>query len=281
MSFAVISPSTEHSPRPLLGREHELRWLVAGLRTAQRGAGALIAVEGPPGTGKSSLLRQAQRLGEAMDMIVLATRAFDGEGQPHPLVRRLCAPADLDPLTATSELARTIRGLAAERSVLIAVDDVDRCDRESLRELAGLALGLDEVGGVALLVTRRYDAPWCVDPSALDALVGDPAAIRIRLGPLGLADTAAIVEASVAAKPDPEFAAAIHRLTAGNPFLVSELALGLGERGIAPVDANICELIGLELSGVARSVRARAAVLGDDLGPLLGALAALGENATL
>ena len=277
MSFAVLSPPTEHSPRPLLGREHELRWLLAGLRTAQRGAGALIAVEGPSGTGKSCLLREAQRRAEALDMLVLGTRALDGEQrQPHALARRLRAPAEGDPSTATGDLAQIAIRLAAERSLLIIVDDVDRSDRESLRALAALALRLDDLGGVALLVSRRYDAPSCVDPVALDA-VGDPAAIRIRLGPLGPADSAAIVEASVAAQPEAEFAAAVHRLTAGNPFLVSELALGLGERGIVPVDAHVRVLLELALPGVARSVRARAADVDEDAEWLLSALAVLGR----
>lgn len=282
MSFAVISPSVECAPRRLVGRERELRWVAAGLRTAERGAGALIAVEGRPGTGKSCLFRDAQRQAAEDGMLVLATRALEGEHlQPHALLQRLCAPLQIDPSGARRGLAEVVGRLAGERPLLIAVDDVDRSDRESLRALAALALGLDGVGGAALLVTRRYDAPWCVDPGALDALVGDPAAIRIRLGPVDRDDSAAIVEAIVSAEPEAKFAATVHELTAGNPFLVSELALALGERGIAPVDANVPELSGLTLAGVARSVRARAVALGADREPLLGALAVLGEDATL
>src|ERR1700761_4302371 len=78
MSFAVISPPTGgSSARALPGRDRELRWLMAGLRAAQRGAGALIAVEGPPGTGKSALLREAQRQAEEHGMLVLTIRALD------------------------------------------------------------------------------------------------------------------------------------------------------------------------------------------------------------
>jgi DNA-binding CsgD family transcriptional regulator/tetratricopeptide (TPR) repeat protein len=260
MSFAVIPPSTEGSSRPLLGREEELRWVTAGLRAAQRGARALIAVEGAPGIGKSCLLREAQRRAEEMDMLVVAMR---------------------DPSRAPDELIRVAGGLAAERPVLIAVDDVDRCDRESLRALVALALRLDDLHGVALLVARRYDAPWCVDSGALDALAGDPAAIRIRLGPLGVGDAAAIVEAGVGTSPEPGFAASVHRFTGGNPFLVAELTLHLGEHGIAPVDAHAEELSELALAGVARAVRALAADVDDDPEPLLGALAVLGDDAEL
>ncbi len=81
MSFAVISSApidVDHdgfvSTDALIGREDELRWLTAGLRTAQRGAGSLIVIEGGAGIGKSLFVREARRLARSMEMNVLARR---------------------------------------------------------------------------------------------------------------------------------------------------------------------------------------------------------------
>src|SRR5690242_8672884 len=102
MSFAVISPSStdlggtsvdRRRGQPLVGRERELRWLLAGLRGAQRGAGSLIAIEGAAGIGKSRLQQEGCAAARETGMTVLATRALTAEREVgHALVRRLVRP---------------------------------------------------------------------------------------------------------------------------------------------------------------------------------------------
>src|SRR5258705_61067 len=42
-------------------RDDELRWLTAALRTTERGAGTLVAVEGAAGTGRTHFVQEARR----------------------------------------------------------------------------------------------------------------------------------------------------------------------------------------------------------------------------
>ena len=153
----------------LLERDTELA-AVEALFNASPGGGRLVAIEGPPGIGKTSLLMATNARGQAAGMRVLAARGSELERVlvrsgatalrvvpcfPAPderagaLAGALAAPL-FDPvqLTATaqpladSSLAR-LHGLywlaanvAASRPLLLAVDDLHWCDLPSLRWLA-------------------------------------------------------------------------------------------------------------------------------------------------
>src|SRR3954470_23523269 len=130
----------------LTQREEEMRWLTAALRTSRRGAGVLVAVEGPAGTGKTRFLHEARREARASGAFVMATRALESErAQPGAVVRRLCAPVLWKALGGGAEPAaratpdgfvRLVATLAADGPLLIAVDDLEACDTESLGALA-------------------------------------------------------------------------------------------------------------------------------------------------
>jgi predicted ATPase len=137
------------------GRDEELRWLGAVLGTAQRGAGALVAIEGAPGTGKSRLVQEACERARARGALVLGTRALDCDPD---VLGRLSAAAERAGATA-ERLDRAVAELAAARPVLVAIDDVDRCDAASLSALAALTVQLDDLGGVAVVLARRHDGP--------------------------------------------------------------------------------------------------------------------------
>ena len=134
--------------RPRLhARDEEVRWLTAALGTAKRGAGVLLVVEGAAGTGKSRLVQEARVRGRARGALVLATRALPSDrGAGFGVLDRLGeadkragdAPAGELERADPNAFVRLIARLAAERPVVVAVDDVDRCDRPSLRALASL-----------------------------------------------------------------------------------------------------------------------------------------------
>jgi DNA-binding CsgD family transcriptional regulator/tetratricopeptide (TPR) repeat protein len=237
----------------LHGRDEELRWLNAVLGTAQRGAGALVAIEGAPGTGKSRLVQEACERARGRGALVLGTRALDCDPD---VLGRLLAAAERAGATA-ERLDRAVAALAAERPVVVAVDDVERSDVASLRALAALTVQLDDLGGVAVVLARRHDGVGC---ATADAMFGDPGAIRMRLGALDEHAVAALLANVLGRDPSPSLVADVVELTRGNAFLVTELALAVRERG---------SLDDLALSSVARWVHARV----PNAGELLDALA--------
>ncbi len=272
------SPDDTAIGRPgLHGRDEEVRWLNAALATAGRGAGALLLVEGAAGTGKSRLVQEARVRARARGARVLATRPLDGDDGPGVL-GRLCEAAGAE--RDASALVRALSRLAGDGPVVVAVDDVDRCDRGSLHALAALALAVEHLGAVALVLARRHHAPACADAATLDALFGDPGAVRIRLGALDAGAIAAIVADVLDGAAAGEFVAATLELTGGNAFLVTELALAARERGIEPTADAVTALGELALPAVARAVSARVAPLGDGAPELLAALGVLGDDAT-
>ena len=206
-----------------------------------------------PFPGAGELVQETCERARARGALVLGTRALDGDAD---VMSRLCAAAGRAGAPA-DRLDRAVAQLAAERPVLVAVDDVDRSDAASLRALAALTVQLDHLGGVAVVLARRHDGPGC---ATADAIFGDPAAIRMRLGALDEEAVAALLAGAIGRDPSPGLVADVLEQTCGNAFLVSELALAVRERG---------SLEDLALGSVARWVRARV----DGAGELLNALA--------
>src|SRR4051812_11798292 len=268
----------------MVNREEEMRWLTAALRTSERGAGVLVAVEGPAGSGKTRFVHEARRLARASGTFVMATRALESERTLSGAVtRRLCAPVlwralgpppgvSTDGCATADGFVRLVAALAAEGPLLIAGDDGEACDRESLRTLATLALHLDHVGPVTLLLARRTGASHPTDPACLEGIVADPGTVRIGLKPLTRDGVAEMVADALGRSAEPDLVAVVQHLTGGVPALVAEVARAFA--GGEPLD-------GLALPAVAHIVRERAAHAGPGADDLLSALAVLGDDATL
>ena len=74
----------------LLEREHELERVRDALRAVGQRAGGVLAIEGPPGIGKSRLLIEARARGEQRGLRILTARATELEqGYPFGVVRQL------------------------------------------------------------------------------------------------------------------------------------------------------------------------------------------------
>jgi predicted ATPase len=72
----------------LLEREHELERVRTALRAVGQRAGGVLAIEGPPGIGKSRLLIAARSRGEQRGLRILTARATELEqGYPFGVVR--------------------------------------------------------------------------------------------------------------------------------------------------------------------------------------------------
>src|SRR4051812_39806625 len=185
-------------PAPdLVERDRELAALEALVAEAAAGAGRLALIEGPAGIGKSRLLAETRRLASRRGAHVLAARGADLERDfAFGVVRQLFEGALADPAIRAEALAGAAApagslfgavadtaddaepsfpvlhglywltlNLAAERPLLLAVDDLHWCDRASLGFLSYLARRLDDAP-VLLAATLRSAEPG-VDPALL------------------------------------------------------------------------------------------------------------------
>ncbi len=289
----------------LLEREQELAALSDVLSAAADGIGATVVIEGPAGIGKTRLLQAAAEQAAASGArvlraagaglerelpyacaVALLTRAWTElppadrmavPGTARALLEGGQPPAGLDPtLPLLHGLHALCVRLAADRPLLLIVDDAHHADAASLRLLAYLAARLEELPAVLVLAIRSGTEP--VDAGALEAL---QAAAR-RLAPPALS-AAAVAECVRARRPEATdaFCAGCARVTAGNPLYLSALLDALTADAVPADDAAAERLSQLGVDSVARAVLGRIAALGPEAMALAGALAVLGEGMPL
>jgi DNA-binding CsgD family transcriptional regulator len=300
----------------LLERDADLAMLDESLAAGRAGAGRVVLVEGPAGIGKSRLLDAARARASAAGMDVLRARAGELEvDYPFGVARQLFEPviaratdeAEVDGLFAgAAGMARRVvspeptawtgtwsasgedgfpvlHGLywltlnLAERAPLaFVVDDLHWSDPASLRFLAYLARRVDDMPATVILGVRTGEA--VSDRLALDALSADPDVYRLRPVPFSEAAVTAVLTATYGQPPEPEFAAACHRATAGNPLFLNELAGALVAAAVPPTvaSAEVVPEVGAE--AVSRFVRRRLGRLAEPARALATSVAVLGQG---
>lgn len=295
--------------QPLIERRDEMHALQAAVTSAADGRGSVLALTGAPGTGKSTLLEHWRHAAAAAGLLVLTARATELErgfafGVARqlfePLLRsagdaerarlldgmaRLARPAVGLDAPASPDVHATIHGLswllaniAAERPVLVAVDDAQWADEPSLRWLAYAARRVDAEAIVIAAAASTGDPP----PSAeLEALLDDEQVIRLALRPFSPEGVTALLRAAFERAPDPAFAAACHRLTGGDPFLLVALVEELQRAGVGPDATAAGVLADAAPDRVAASIRRRLSRLDDPARQLADAVAVLGGEADL
>src|SRR5215469_3397542 len=231
----------------MLGRDQELALLAAAATDASAGRGSLVLVDGPPGIGKTTLLRAACAGANEPGWRVLTARGLAHEGGlSFGIVRQLIEPVrgaagpgewddmldgaarlaarvfgreeagpveDDAPHAAMHGLYWLIANLAARRPLVIAVDDAHWADAPSLRWLAHLAARLDGLPAAVLLSVRGGPD----EPPLLDELRAGAGVTRLGLGPLGPDATAAVVRHRLGDRADPELCQELYVSTGGNP----------------------------------------------------------------
>jgi predicted ATPase len=277
----------------LLERDAELEALGA-LALNGSARGRFLAIEGPPGIGKTSLIRETRAFGQRAGMEVLAARGSELEGTfSFGVVRQLFEPLLLqlpdgeraELLAGAAELATPLfdpaqlvaeppadlslammHGLywltantAARRLLLLAIDDLHWCDPPSLRWLAYLLPRLEGLE-LALVAGLRHAEPG-EDPALLAQIVSDPLVTVLRPAPLSLPAVAELVRKRLSAAAEDGFCQACHEITGGNPLLLRELLSAIAAEGLEMHLSSVYRKLGISArsqlpAALAETVRA-------------------------
>lgn len=283
------NPKTVSEPPALLERSREQEALLAAIE-GLRGGGGVLAIEGPAGIGKSSLLGAAIGLARQRGLDVLGARGSELErGFPYGVVRQLLEPplrdagerlslGERDDFGTLNDLYWLLAGLAERRPLLVCLDDAQWADVASLRFAGYLARRLDGVAALVCVTLR----PARSEPelAALLAEAGRSAGV-LRPAPLSPAGAAKLAQDLLGGEPEERFLAACHEATGGNPMLLRELCRGLSESGVEPTAARVGEVRRIGGDALAASVRLRLSQLPAAGGGLARAAAVLGDGAEL
>jgi DNA-binding NarL/FixJ family response regulator len=305
----------------LVGREAELERIDGVLERLHSGPLRCLTVEGEPGIGKTRLLAELRRRSEGQGQLVLqgvasefetylpfgvVADAFDAylasrgdriAGDWPPQLRAELASmfpslrhgGEPDPATTGDEryrAHRAMRGLiellAAERPLVVILDDVHWADGASLELIQALLRRTPDAGGLLTLGFRPGQAP-----TRLLAALAAPLVERIALGPLTREEAAELL----AADPTAPALRRIYEQGGGNPFYLEQLARtgsSAGAMAAAPesgVPPSIAVSVAEELASLparARLMLESAAIAGDPFEPDIAAeIGRIGEDEAL
>jgi DNA-binding SARP family transcriptional activator len=290
----------------IVGRSRELGLLQDLWWAAAAGSRGLVLVRGGAGVGKTRLVTEVAEQALQHGAVVAASQCFGTSGRlalapvadwlRNPAVRS--AVATLDPawraevgrlmpaegqegretgpraMAGAWQRHRFFEGiaralLAVGRPTLLALDNLQWCDQETLALIA-FCLGLADGAQLLVAATLRDDAldddpelvSWTVRMRATGLLT------ELSLAPLDAADTARLARA-ISGRP---FLAAdtslLHATTGGFPLYVIEAVRGTDEAGGAPLSpgdlAAVLRKRFEQATGSAREVAGLAAAVGTD-----------------
>jgi DNA-binding CsgD family transcriptional regulator len=278
----------------------------AGLERAFRGHGGVILAEGSAGIGKTALLASAVQAAEATGFEVLAAQGrelerefgfgvarqlFQGplaepgvETAPFAGAAGLVAPLvspDAPPPSATEAMDSfqvmhglywLLANLSDRQPLLVAVDDAHWSDSASLRFLAFAAPRLADLPILLIAMARPTIAN---QPEPLAAIRAASTVTRIDLEPLSRDAVTGLASDWFGVDVDAGFAAACHRATGGNPFLLLELLAELRRDQIEPNPQSAERVDALGPHAVSTAVLADLAMLSPAASPLARAAAVL------
>jgi DNA-binding SARP family transcriptional activator len=270
------APSLEAS---LIGRAEEWSVLATAWKGAARGARRIVLVEGEAGIGKSRLVEDFLRTVVADGATVLRGRGYDATAAVPfaPIVDALRSTLDAPGLAATDPewlievarllpelrqrfpglaepetadpadawrlyegVAQVVASLAAERPLVISLEDLQWCDEDSCNLIQFLARRLDRAAilwlGTITLGELERNAPAARLCRTLRAKAG---AESIALSGLGEEEVWRLVrELGHVNTPTGarRFARRVYRITGGNPFYIFELIKTMFAQGLLAAD---------------------------------------------
>ncbi|WP_433307461.1 BTAD domain-containing putative transcriptional regulator [Actinoplanes sp. CA-030573] len=256
-----------------VGRRVELAALEEAWASAGAGRTTAVVVTGEPGIGKT-------RLVEAFAGRAGATARWGrcspiGGAPPYwPWQQILgglpdaAAGGDAGARFALGlEVTRWLRALAADRPVLIVLDDVQWADPDSVHVLEIVLSELRDARA-AIAVTCREEAAAEPGPARILALAARlPGARRLALTGLTRDEVGALATGLRGHDPGPDAARSLAERSGGNPFFVTELAVLTAPAAGDAVPAGVRDVL-----------RLRLAALPEEAADLVGAVAVAGRD---
>jgi DNA-binding CsgD family transcriptional regulator len=213
-----------------VGREAELARVAEVVTRVAAGQPWLVAIEGDPGMGKTSLARRS--LARSAGLRVLSARADQSEtdlefGLVDQLLRAagvgwtpVLPPGGTGPAASSfavgARLLEVVGGQQAQGAVAILVDDLQWADSRSVEALTFMLRRLS-VDPVLAVVTYRGPA-GSLDEAAQRMLRGVENRVRIPLGGLGPAEVGSLAAALTAGPLDDQTVQRLYEGTAGHPL---------------------------------------------------------------
>jgi DNA-binding CsgD family transcriptional regulator len=269
--------------------------LLAEFTTGARSAGARVLTGACLHVGEGALpyapISQALRqLVRELDPATLEQVVGAWRAELARLVPDLGAPQGPEPAMGGLARARLFAGLlavverlAAERPLLLTVEDLHWADRSTLDLLAFLVANLTEPA-VVLVGTYRSDEPDRRHPlrALLAELDRHPTVERIELSRLDRAELDGLVAGILGTPPAAGLLEEVLARSEGNPFFAEELLAAGGSRQLSATLQDLLAGRVDALSGPAQQVLGVAAVAGRRVGHgLLAAACPLQEQALL
>lgn len=163
-------------------------------------------------------------------------RGLSGDVVTEPVTARMPTTE----YTVLSGFSRLFGNVMATGPFVLAVDDLQWCDEQSLRLLDYL-LRRAKGKPLVVLATVRTPAPEVVLGVAGDHLGADYGTM-VTLGPLDLDSIRAVVAAGTGTEPGPEFVEACRLITGGYRSVLGRLVTAVVAAGLTPDDAAVGKL---------------------------------------
>ncbi len=250
----------------LVGRRLAIGALGSAVDGAVGGAGGVVLLAGEAGMGKTALASEAAAYAKARGAETVWGTCWEGDGAPGfwPWIQvvRALAPeggdagegvlAELTGVAGergggvlgdesairfrTYDMAATyVRRRAAQRPLVVVIDDLHWADVSSLRLLVFLARQLHDAA--ALVIGTYRDVEVMVGDHPARPLLAELAgqAELIRLTGLTADEVGQLIEKVGGERPQAPLVQAVHDRTGGNPFFAQQIARLLAAQGV-PLD---------------------------------------------
>jgi DNA-binding CsgD family transcriptional regulator len=271
----------------VFGREQEGATVAAFVAAASSGP-AVLEIIGEAGIGKTTLWLAALEHASSRGMAVASARAAEAESHlsfsaltdllepyiplvdalPHPQRRALSVallhaePGDapVDHRAVATAALGVVRAIAAERPLLIGIDDLQWADLPTLRVLEFVMRRL-RAEPVRLVAARWGAAVGAFAPSRWPPAPADPVAIQV--GALGADALHQLILSRLGVPLTRPALLHLHRATGGNPFYSLQIVQHALQQDLAsltsfeqlPVPPSLHSLISARLTGVGPEAR--------------------------